>query len=123
MENNPLELCVLCGKETPYRFNDHVDMRYNYVSGIGQMCKDCYQAGTDRDLICVPASTILTKSNNYDLGEEVRRMYYSDRKIKPAQTNQGRRDKQTADSEKIIAACVFGAVVMFLAVLAYELLK
>lgn len=78
------------------------------------------------DIVCIPASIVIDKSNNCELGEEVRKVYYD--KIaylnnKNQQASQGRREKQTADSEKIVAACVFGAVVMFLAVLAYELLK
>lgn len=78
------------------------------------------------ETISVPVRTVLEKSNNYDLGEEVRRLYYektSNKRLQSDKTNQGRREKQTADSEKIVAACVFGAVIMFLAVLAYELLK
>ena len=34
--------CVTCDKETPYRIDDHIDMRIGYVEGAGQLCFDCY---------------------------------------------------------------------------------
>jgi len=34
--------CVLCGKETPYLRSTHIDMRYYYIEGSGQLCEDCY---------------------------------------------------------------------------------
>lgn len=36
------ELCVLCGAETPYNINDHIDMRQHYIEGAGQLCAKCY---------------------------------------------------------------------------------
>jgi hypothetical protein len=30
--------CVLCGKESPYLKNTHVDFRFGYVEGAGQGC-------------------------------------------------------------------------------------
>jgi len=30
--------CVMCGKESPYKVSTHIDMRYGYESGVGQMC-------------------------------------------------------------------------------------
>ena len=35
------EVCVLCGKETDVRRDTHVDMRYNYITGCGQLCREC----------------------------------------------------------------------------------
>lgn len=34
--------CVLCGKETPYTKNVHIDLRKCYVEGCGQLCEECY---------------------------------------------------------------------------------
>jgi hypothetical protein len=39
---NPIEKCVLCDKETNYRFNDHIDYRVRYIEGAGQLCIECY---------------------------------------------------------------------------------
>jgi hypothetical protein len=36
-----MDKCVLCDKETKYPKNMHVDYRYNYVEGSGQLCDDC----------------------------------------------------------------------------------
>ena len=35
------DLCVLCGKKTPYNKDTHVDLRENYVDGGGQLCNEC----------------------------------------------------------------------------------
>ena len=34
--------CVLCGKDTPYTYDVHIDYRYGYVEGAGQLCRECY---------------------------------------------------------------------------------
>ena len=36
------EQCVSCGAETAYDFETHIDLRSNYVEGIGQFCKTCF---------------------------------------------------------------------------------
>lgn len=41
-ENNAVEKCVLCGKETEYTFGVPIQERNYYVSGCGQLCKQCY---------------------------------------------------------------------------------
>lgn len=90
MENNPIEHCVICGAETPYRFNDHIDLRFNYVEGAGQLCSKC--ANKDQDtiteieplgtanpahmLIVVDETTILYTPNDAELGAKVRRIYW-----------------------------------------------
>ena len=33
--------CVVCGKETEYAKDTHVDVRKNYIEGAGQLCPDC----------------------------------------------------------------------------------
>jgi len=37
-----LEKCVICGKETPYTENTHIDYRNFYVEGCGQLCGECW---------------------------------------------------------------------------------
>ena len=34
--------CVICGCITEYDRFDHIDKRYHYVEGAGQLCPDCY---------------------------------------------------------------------------------
>ena len=36
-----MDLCVNCGEETKYPKNMHIDYRYNYVEGAGQLCDNC----------------------------------------------------------------------------------
>lgn len=35
--------CVLCNVETEYETSTHIDYRYGYVKGAGQLCKECYE--------------------------------------------------------------------------------
>ena len=36
------EKCVMCGVETTTLKTTHIDFRYGYVDGAGQLCRDCY---------------------------------------------------------------------------------
>lgn len=76
-KSNNIELCVLCGSETPYRFKDHIDTRYGYVEGCGQLCEPCYTKGTNREQLLIPVSTILTTPNDAELGGKIRNLYWS----------------------------------------------
>lgn len=35
------EKCVLCGVETDIPRDLHIDFRYGYIEGVGQLCKSC----------------------------------------------------------------------------------
>lgn len=84
------DLCIMCGKETAYDFETHVDMRYGYVEGAGQCCRECYDKtyGKEEDdyvtrtmrnrttLITISGEDILNTPNDFDLGGKVRQMYY-----------------------------------------------
>jgi hypothetical protein len=41
-KHDEMDLCINCGKETPYPKNMHIDYRMYYVEGAGQLCIDCY---------------------------------------------------------------------------------
>ena len=41
-ETTEMDKCVSCGKETPYSKYTHIDERYYYVEGAGQLCKECF---------------------------------------------------------------------------------
>jgi uncharacterized protein YlaI len=41
------EKCVICGVETPYDRETHIDQRLYYVEGCGQMCEDCYKKSVE----------------------------------------------------------------------------
>ncbi len=36
------ETCIVCGVDTKVPKNLHVDHRFNYVEGAGQMCQKCW---------------------------------------------------------------------------------
>ena len=42
-EENEIEICISCGKETSYKKGDDVTLRHNYIEGAGQLCPDCDQ--------------------------------------------------------------------------------
>jgi len=72
--------CILCGVETPYEFETHVDMRIGYIEGAGQLCKACYNKGTEREHIIIPIDIIYSTPNDQELGGKVRTIYYQTRK-------------------------------------------
>jgi hypothetical protein len=37
-----LEECVMCNEITDVKKTTHIDYRYFYVEGAGQLCKKCY---------------------------------------------------------------------------------
>jgi len=38
VKDNSYDKCIICGKETPYLRNTHIDDRIGYVEGAGQAC-------------------------------------------------------------------------------------
>lgn len=93
-KNNPIEKCVICGEPTQYRFNDHIDYRFNYVEGAGQLCSKCYHFDTisvtkdenpipldsHRQLFTVSEYTVLSTPNDQELGNKVRQLYWESKK-------------------------------------------
>jgi hypothetical protein len=68
MEN---ELCIRCGKPTPYHPNIPITLRCSYVEGSGQLCPLCYQelyggAGS----LDVPFGTDNCAGEEADTGDE-----------------------------------------------------
>ena len=80
MENLEIyETCIMCGKETTTLKSTHVDFRYGYVEGAGQLCRECY-LGEDRNLITVSGGIILDTPNDMELGQKVRQLYWDSKK-------------------------------------------
>ena len=40
-EENEIEICICCGKETNHKKSDDVTYRHNYIEGAGQLCLEC----------------------------------------------------------------------------------
>lgn len=72
-----IDCCVLCGAETPYKRSTHIDYRHGYIEGAGQLCKSCYDRGTERKQILIPADIIYNTPNDMELGAKVRQIYNS----------------------------------------------
>lgn len=70
------DLCIMCGKETAYDFETHIDFRVGYIEGAGQLCQSCYNRGSDRRHIAIPMSMIYDTPNDQELGGKVRQLYY-----------------------------------------------
>lgn len=73
------EDCIMCGKKTTTLKTTHVDFRYGYVEGAGQLCRECYM-GENRNLITVEGRTILDTPNDAELGAKVRELYWESKK-------------------------------------------
>jgi hypothetical protein len=76
------DTCIMCGAETPYEFETHIDYRYGYVEGAGQCCRDCYD-GKKSELsndhlqhFLVSAYTVKSTPNDAELGAKVRQAYW-----------------------------------------------
>jgi hypothetical protein len=65
--------CVMCDKITLYDVTEHIDSRYGYVEGAGQLCIDCYEKATKS--VQVPVSQIVNTPNDMELGSKVRKLY------------------------------------------------
>lgn len=37
-----MEYCVLCGKDTGYKWSEPIWNRNYYIEGAGQLCRKCY---------------------------------------------------------------------------------
>jgi hypothetical protein len=85
--NMPKEHCVMCGKETNVDVNTHVDLRSNYIEGVGQLCRQCYSkdsvtedyqapkvAHERIETIQIPVSIIKETPNDFELGGKIRNL-------------------------------------------------
>lgn len=70
-----IEKCVICGKDTAYNMEDHIDKRTGYLEGMGQLCNSCHQRGTGREMFAVPIDMIEQTPNDFELGNKVRQFY------------------------------------------------
>jgi hypothetical protein len=69
------DICISCGKETPYEFETHIDDRTGYMEGMGQFCLECYKSELKIDSFCVPKELITETPNDMELGKKIRTLY------------------------------------------------
>jgi hypothetical protein len=74
-QTDEYDSCILCGVETEYKRSTHIDMRVGYIEGAGQLCRKCYNKGTERRHLTIPANLIYDTPNDAELGAAVRKLY------------------------------------------------
>ena len=77
------DLCIMCGKETAYDFETHIDLRVGYVEGAGQLCNGCYNGKSTIETgsyILVSLDMVYNTPNDAELGEKVRNLYWDSEK-------------------------------------------
>ena len=72
--------CIMCGVETPYDFETHIDMRLGYIEGAGQLCRTCFNGNKNVNDIVVPFHMIENTPNDQELGGKVRSIYWESKK-------------------------------------------
>jgi hypothetical protein len=68
--------CILCGEDSSYDFETHVDMRVGYIEGAGQLCIKCWNKGTERRHMTIPMNLVYDTPNDQELGAKVRELYH-----------------------------------------------
>lgn len=68
--------CVLCGKDSPYEMDVNIDYRNGYIEGAGQLCENCWDAGTERESMLIQTHIIENTPNDMELGKKVRQLYW-----------------------------------------------
>jgi hypothetical protein len=71
--------CILCGEDSNYDSNVHIDYRIGYIEGAGQLCSVCHKQGEEDAFFKVPKSFVLNNPNDMDLGYKVRSYYRKDK--------------------------------------------
>jgi hypothetical protein len=74
------DTCIICGVETPYDFETHIDMRLGYIEGAGQLCRSCFNGSKDVDDIIVSPHMVENTPNDQELGGKVRELYWQSKK-------------------------------------------
>lgn len=74
------DLCISCGKESLYDKDVHIDMRYVYIEGAGQLCVNCYLGNHISPDITVSKKLIMDTPNDMELGSIIRKQYYEEQK-------------------------------------------
>ena len=73
------DICIMCGVETPYDFETHIDLRIGYIEGAGQLCSACYNQGSNRNHMTIPEWMVENTPNDQELGAKVRELYWENK--------------------------------------------
>lgn len=73
------DICNICGNDTPYTTETHIDNRIGYIEGAGQGCHSpilCSQKRAN-SVITISEALIYNTPNDADLGSRVRNIYWN----------------------------------------------
>jgi uncharacterized protein YlaI len=65
--------CIICGRDTQYDMDTHIDFRLNYIEGAGQLCDDCVNISSKTS----PNTTALSHRNgkNFTIKRNIVKLY------------------------------------------------
>ena len=70
------DVCVLCGKDSPYMQDENIEFRIGYIEGAGQLCSLCYLSGKgEKQYLLIEEDLILNNANDTELGMQIRKIY------------------------------------------------
>ena len=76
-----IEHCVVCGEETPYTIDTHIDFRYGYIEGMGQLCRICYHnTPEEKTHLTISKNIVRDTPNDAELGGKIRQIYWESEK-------------------------------------------
>ena len=73
------DVCVICGKDTPYTIETHIYNRIGYIEGTGQGCHNPIICSQDRakSTFMISEALIHNTPNDTDLGYRIREIYWN----------------------------------------------
>ena len=69
--------CVICGEDSPYTLDTHIDYRIGYIEGGGQGCFKPGGCKSKPATLDIPINKVNELPNDAELGEYVRKLYWN----------------------------------------------
>ena len=81
INDDTFDVCVMCGKQSPYKRSTHIDHRIGYVEGAGQGCFEPHMCSQERSrtLLTITEELVYSTPNDQELGAKVRQIYWNNK--------------------------------------------
>jgi len=81
INDDTFDVCVICGKQSPYKRSTHIDHRIGYVEGAGQGCFEPHMCSQERSrqLFTISEELVYSTPNDQELGAKVRQIYWNNK--------------------------------------------
>jgi hypothetical protein len=81
INDDTFDVCVICGKQSPYKRSTHIDHRIGYVEGAGQGCFEPHMCSQERSrqLFTISEELVYSTPNDQELGAKVRQIYWDNK--------------------------------------------